>query len=193
MSPRFFAMVVAVALVGCASPQRRIEADKVKVFTLAAPVRSVQVFLAPLLDPRLARAHIEAVSGWNTLLFDQRFGKRLVENFKANGVNASFRGASQMMVGSVAEPPELIMVVAATGFAYKTRFGDMQDGRANYGIRVTVRQPPSPAAVVEYEDSMDRTFISSHDDLPDRFTYSFFNLLKDRGQWPADRKIELSK
>ena len=191
---RSLAWVLAVALAGCASPSRRIDEQQVKLFKLEeASIRSVRIVLVPVRDLQLAMAHQEAASGWNTQLFDERFGRRVAANFEANGVRAQYRGASGLEVAASSNAPaDYLMTVEATRFSYPTRSG-IQSGVANYGIRVSLYRRGTNVPLVVYEDGLTRGFQGTHDTIPDRFTYSFFNLLRDHGRWPTDNKIVLAE
>lgn len=182
----------ALAAVGCASPDRRIEADKVKTFTLdEAPRGTMRVVLVPVDDLKLLTAYRESAAGWNTRLFDERFGRRLVANFAANGVPAQFRGASGLEIDSAQRNADWVLTIQLTRFSYTTRNG-VQESDANYGIRVSLFRRGTSTPVLAYDDVMTRGFVGTHDNLPDRFTYSFFNLLRDRGRWPNDKAVALA-
>lgn len=184
---RLCGAVCLLALTACASPNRRVEADKVSVFALDADaIKSMRVVLVPVRDTTLMTAYRESVAGWNTSLFDERFGRRLAANFEANGVQTAFRGASGLDAGSSVAAPDYVMLITMTKFSYVTRNG-LQDAPANYNVRVSLYRPGTNVALLSYEDVMIRGFVGTHDDVPDRFTYSFFNLLKDRGRWTADK------
>jgi hypothetical protein len=185
----FIFVLLVAALAGCASPDRRVQADKVSLFALdAAPIKSMRVVLAPSRAPELAMAYRESAAGWNTPLFDERFGTRLAANLQANGVVASFHGASGVKTGAApADQNSYVMLIALKSFSYSTRNG-LQDNDANYTVVVSIYPPGSSKPVVQYEDVMLRAFVGVHNNLADRFTYTFFNLLRDRGQWPAASK-----
>lgn len=178
----------AVLVAACASPDRRIDPAKVKLFALdESPIRSLRVVLAPVDDLRLVTAYRESAAGWNTPLFDQRFGPRLVANLRANGIAAQFRGASGLGVEE-GVPADWLMMVQVLGWRYSTRNG-LQDGDAIYDVRVSLFRRGSDRAVLVYEDQVNRAAVATHDTLPDRFTYGLLNLLRERGRWPAERPI----